>query len=152
MPITREFRVLLDDPQATKVLSFVHPPRGIHSIVVRSIAYPYYLPAIGAAGEILVSCEIPGTPRALTCPNSLITDGGVIEYTSCCSFTNAFLFATFNYPWEHIPIQQIAYPAIMTQLNLDVHYHPTDGSTRAYLPIIPNCSAMVEIEITADSW
>ena len=76
MPVTREFRVLLSDPEATKVLSFTHPPRGVHSVIVRSVTYPYYLPATGEAGELLISCEIPGTPRALTCPHTLITDAG----------------------------------------------------------------------------
>ena len=153
MPITREFRVLLSDPEATKVLSFVHAPRGVHSIVVRSIAYPYFLPAMGEAGEILVSCEIPGTPKSLTCPHTLVTDvGDTISYTSCCSFTNGFLFATFNYLWEHVPSQQINYPAIMSQLHLDIKYQPTDGSARTFLPVIPTSFVTVELEITADSW
>ena len=153
MPVTREFRVLLSDPEATKVLSFTHPPRGVHSIIVRSVTYPYYLPATGEAGELLVSCEIPGTPRALTCPHTLITDAGeTFNYTSCCGFTNGFLFATFNYLWEHVPSLQIGYPAIMPHLYIDIRYKPTDGSARTFLPVIPNSFVTVELEVTADSW
>ena len=110
--VTREFRILLSDPQATKVLSFVHPPRGVRSVVVRNIAYPYFLPATGESGELLIKCKIPGMSETLTAP---------------CSFTNGFLFATFNHPWEYIQSLKIEHPGLMTQLQIDIQYVATDG-------------------------
>ena len=150
--VTREFRILLSDPQATKVLSFVHPPRGVRSVVVRNIVYPYYLPATGESGELLVKCRIPGLPEVLTSPHILVTDDGAINYTSACSFTNGFLFATFSHTWEHIQSLKIEHPGLMTQLQIDIQYVATDGGGRVFLPIIPNCQITVEIEVSADSW
>ena len=104
--------------------------------------------------ELLAQSTLSSTPfRHWRRRHTLITDAGeTFNYTSCCSFTNGFLFASFNYPWEHVPSLQIGYPAIMPQLHIDIRYKPTDGSAREFLPVVTNSFVTVELEITADSW
>ena len=147
--MNRKITVLLQDPLVTKTVLFDHPPRKLESLRVVSISYPYFLPATGEAGHLSVSVDVPGCDRARTNPHCLVNnDDSVHMFTASTNFTNAFLFGTFPEKWDDSETVRLIPPIeVAPRIDVRIFYIPTDGSSRVFLPVIPNSDVCVELEI-----
>ena len=60
----------------------------------------------------------------------------------------SFLFGNFPEKWDETETVRLIPPIeIAPQINVSLGYTATDGSTRAFLPVIPISDVCIELEI-----
>ena len=148
---TRKYTVLLTDPTSIKQLDFTHPPTGVHGIRIRSLHYPYSLPAAGESGSLCVVLDVAGVSRSKTEIHHVITGNTNVSCSSVCTFSNAYASGNFPFVWEDDEAI-LLHGCRMTQLSLSLLYIPSDGTARVYIPIIAGNSITIQLDITADVW